>query len=70
MQKFVLDTCKNIPVHNDFITELTSPGAEDVFDTEAERRLALGWFLREAGPRWTSTQLVGCALAYCKRFES
>ena len=67
VQKFVLDTCKGVPGHRDFTNEFTANTA--VFEAETERRTALGWFLREAGPRWTSIQLLACALEYCSLFE-
>ena len=52
VQKFVLDTCKGVPQHLAFANELAANG--NVFLEDPEKRLKLGWYLREAGPRWTS----------------
>ena len=68
VQKFVLDTCKSVPGHREFTNEYTANTG--VFEAELERKVALGWFLREAGPRWTSIQLLACAMEYCSTFES
>ena len=32
--------------------------------------MALGWFLRESGARWTSIELLSCAVEYCRITES
>ena len=52
VQKYVLDTCKSVPVHTAFTYELMAN--PEVFQSDPARRVALGWYLREAGPRWTS----------------
>ena len=52
VQKFVLETCKGVDGHKAFIEEFQSN--PEVFLTEPERKVALGWFLRETGPRWSS----------------
>lgn len=51
VQKYVLETCKSVPAQLEFTEELLNNG--EAFGDPA-RRVALGWYLREAGPRWTS----------------
>lgn len=51
VQKYVLDTCKSVPAYLEFTVELQNNG--DVFG-DPVRRVSLGWYLREAGPRWAS----------------
>ena len=64
----MLETCKGVEGHKTFIEEfLANPG---VFTEDLERRVALGWYLREAGPRWNSIQLLACAMDYCSTFDS
>ena len=59
VQKFVLDTCKGVPLHLQFADMLATGDGSSVFGVEDfERRLKLGWYLREAGPRWASIQLL------------
>lgn len=68
VQKFVLETCKGVEGHKAFIDEfIVNPG---VFAEDSARRVALGWFLRESGPRWTSVQLFAAAIEYCTTLES
>ena len=68
MQKFVLETCKGVEGHKTFIEEFVA--SPDVFEANLERRVALGWYLRQAGPRWSSIQLLACAMDYCSTFDS
>ena len=50
-----------------FANELAANG--NVFLEDPERRLKLGWYLREAGPRWTSIQLLSSCFEYCEKIE-
>lgn len=67
VQKFVLETSCATPTYVDFMNELASN--PQVFVTQPERKIALGWFLRSAGPRWPSIQLLGAAHEYCKSVD-
>lgn len=68
VQKFVLETCKGVQGHMAFVEELARDSS--CFENSPVRKVALGWYLREAAPRWTSIQLLSCAIEYCKTFES
>ena len=63
----MLETCKGAPDHLTFARDLE---ADPALFENLEKRVGLGWFLREAGPRWTSIQIMSSAQDYCNGFES
>jgi len=52
VQKFVLETSYGVRDYAEFMDLLT--GDAGVFRGSPERKVALGWYLREVGARWAS----------------
>ena len=52
VQKFVLETIKGTEGHATFVEEFVA--SPEIFQADQERKVALGWYLRESGPRWSS----------------
>ena len=67
VQKFTLDTCKHLAEY----VELLEIHAQDnsVFINQSEKVLKLGWFIREAGERFTSVSILATAWLYCKDLD-
>lgn len=52
VQKFVLETIKGTEGHATFVEEFVA--SPEIFQADQARKVALGWYLRESGPRWSS----------------